>query len=129
MLWQCTVIAIDKSLHTVCTLIKSYTPALHVLLWHCVFSALDMSATCMCVPCVSHWPCGWLIPYVSDWAWTNQPWQYNNQQKFYDGYYSYTSDLPFHTDKTAMYGCRSAFTYSRLHAIFDKHIIANLWAV
>ena len=44
---------------------------------------------------------------------------------FTDGYYNYTGDHPFHADKTVMYGCRSAFPYSRLHDLAVKHIIAN----
>ena len=37
--------AIDKYLHTVCTLIKSYTRALCIHAWYCLCSASDMRAT------------------------------------------------------------------------------------
>ena len=46
-----------------------------------------------------------------------------------DGYYKYTSDLNFHTDKTVMYGYRSAFPDSRSHVLAVKCITANLVAL
>ena len=58
-MWQGAVIAIDKSLHTVCILIKLHIRALYVYKWHRGFSAFYTS-----VPHMSWWSCGWFVLYI-----------------------------------------------------------------